>query len=466
MGLGEDVRAGADRIRDAREAVIISHIDADGIASESILRQAVSRTGIPVTSVFLRQLEPLMMHLIPRNGALKIFTDLGAGQQNLLDENGFSEEEVLIIDHHVSQPGKKEYLQVNCLPYGYNKMSAAGVSYLVGKDLDAANTDLAKVAVIGNVGDMMARESCGLTGPAREIAEDGMRHGSVEIRKKDINCYGTATRPLHLCLAYSDDPVIPGITNNPEAAKQFLIKLGIPARPYPGGDWRVWEDLSPEEKRTIISAIAQQLMAAGEPVDRLLAETYGFPDEPRKTPLRNAQEYATLLNACGRWAKPKVGSAICCGDRGVMYREAEHMLNNHRAILRELLQFILDSGVKEIENLQWVHVGNRYPDTIVGIGAGMALSKLNMEKPILIMCELPEDPSLTKVSMRTTDRIVRKGIDLQQAMLDAAVLCGGAGGGHRIAAGAFVPKAKEQEFIIHVNRRLGEQYAQARAGNR
>jgi len=293
-----------------------------------------------------------------------------------------------------------------------------------------------------------------------------MRHGSVEIRKKDINCYGTATRPLHLCLAYSDDPVIPGITNNPEAAKQFLIKHGIPARPYPGGDWRVWEDLSPEEKRTIISAIAQQLMAAGEPVDRLLAETYGFPDEPRKTPLRNAQEYATLLNACGRWAKPKVGSAICCGDRGVMYREAEHMLNNHRAILRELLQFILDSGVKEIENLQWVHVGNRYPDTIVGIGAGMALSKLNMEKPILIMCELPEDPTLTKVSMRTTDRIVRKGIDLQQAMLDAAVICGGAGGGHRIAAGAFVPKAKEQEFIIHVNRRLGEQYAQARAGNR
>lgn len=465
MGLCDDVRAGAEVIRNAREAVIISHIDADGIASESVLRQAISRAGIPVTSVFLRQLEPLMMHLIPRNGALKIFTDLGAGQQTLLDENGFTEKEVLIIDHHVSQPGKKEYLQVNCLPYGFNKMSAAGVSYLVAKELDSANTDLAKIGVIGNVGDMMARESCGLVGPAREIAEDGMRHGSVEIRKKDLNCYGTATRPLHLCLAYSDDPVIPGITNNPEAAKQFLIKLGIPARPHPGGDWRVWEDLTPDEKRTIISAIAQQLMAAGEPLDRLFAETYGFPDEPRKTPLRNAQEYATLLNACGRWAKPKVGSAICCGDRGVMYREAEHMLNNHRAILRELLQFILDSGVKEIENLQWVHVGNRYPDTIVGIGAGMALSKLNMEKPILIMCELPEDPSLTKVSMRTTDRIVRKGIDLQQAMLDAAVLCGGAGGGHRIAAGAFVPKAKEQEFIVHVNRRLGEQYAETRAGN-
>ena len=27
----------------------------------------------------------------------------------------------------------------------------------------------------------------------------------------------------------------------------------------------------------------------------------------------------------------------------------------------------------------------------------MALSKLNRQKPILIMCELPEDPTLTKV---------------------------------------------------------------------
>ena len=70
------------------------------------------------------------------------------------------------------------------------------------------------------------------------------------------------------------------------------------------------------------------------------------------------------------------------------------MLTNHRTVIRELLQFILDSGVTELSHLQYIHVGNRYPDTIVGIGAGMALSKLNREKPILIMVEQPEDPSL------------------------------------------------------------------------
>ena len=467
MGFCDDVKAAAEQIAAAEEVTIISHIDADGISCEAILSQAVSRLEIPVKSVFIRQMEPLTMPQIPTDSSFKIFSDLGAGQQNLMLDRGFTEKEVLIIDHHVSQPVDGiSYTQVNCLPYGFTRMSAAGVSYLVGKELDAANTDLAMLGVIGNVGDMMAREKCGLVGPARDIiVEDGARHGSIEVRRKDLNCYGTATRPLHLSLAYNDDPFIKGISNNPEGARQFLKKLGI-RQQAPDGRWYVWEEITTEEKRTIISALAEQLIANGEKVDRLLAETYGFPLETPRTPLRNAQEYATVLNACGRWSKPQVGSAILRGDRGTAYRDAEHMLNNHRSIIRNLLQFIVDTGVKEMENLQWLHVGGRYPDTIVGIGAGMALSKLNSNKPILIMCEVPEDRNLTKVSMRTNERVVERGIDLQQALNSASAEFGGGGGGHKIAAGAYIPKTAEQEFVDRVNRILGEQFAAAGPGHR
>ena len=466
MGFCDDVKAAAEQIAAAPEVTIISHIDADGIACEAILSQAISRLEIPVRSVFVRQLEPLTMPQVPADASLKIFSDLGAGQQNLMLDRGFSENEVLIIDHHVSQPVERAYTQVNCLPFGYTRMSAAGVSYFVGKELDSANTDLASLAVIGNVGDMMAREKCGLVGPARDIiVEDGVRHGSVEVRKKDLNCYGTATRSLYLSLAYNDDPFIKGISNNPEGARQFLKRLGI-RQQAPDGRWYVWEEIPVEDKRTIISALAEQLIANGEKVNRLLAETYGFPFETPRTPLRNAQEFATLLNACGRWSKPQVGGAILRGDRGSAYREAEHMLSNHRSILRDLLQFIIDTGVKELENLQWLHVGGRYPDTIVGIGAGMALSKLNSSKPILIMCEVPEDRNLTKISMRTNERVVERGIDLQQALANASAEYGGGGGGHKIAAGAYIPKTKEQEFVQRVNRILGEQFAAAGTGHR
>ncbi|MGP8254943.1 MAG: DHHA1 domain-containing protein [Methanoregula sp.] len=466
MGFPDDVKAAAGQITDAREITIISHIDADGISSEAILSQAIARYGICVRSVFVRQLEPLTMPQVPSDASFKIFTDLGAGQQNLLKERGLAEKDVLIVDHHVSQPCEVPYLQVNCLPYGYTKMSAAGVAYLIAKQMDEANIDLAKLAVIGNVGDMMARETCGLVGPARDvIVEDGVRHRSVNVCKKDLNCYGTATRPVHLSLAYNDDPFIRGISNNPEGARQFLKKLGI-VQQTPDGRWYVWEELSDEDRRTITSALAEQLIANGESVDRLFAESYRFPDEIPRTPLRNAQEYATLLNACGRWTRPVVGSAILKGDRGTAYREAEHMLNNHRAIIRNLLQYIIETGVTELENVQYLHVGGRFPDTIVGIGAGMALSKLNSKKPILIMCEVPEDKNLTKVSMRTTERVIEKGIDLQKAISDASAEYGGGGGGHKIAAGAFIPKSAEQEFVNRVNRILGEQFAAQGAGDR
>ncbi|MEI6293626.1 MAG: DHH family phosphoesterase, partial [Methanomicrobiales archaeon] len=456
MGLDQEVARAADVIHDHQEVTIISHIDADGISSEAILSTALTREGIAVKSVFVRQLEPLTMHQVPEDRTFKIFTDLGAGQQNLLEQRGMDSETVLIIDHHVSQPCSTEYLQVNCIPHGFLKLSAAGLTYMVARRLDPDNRDLAKIAVIGNVGDMMAREHCSLTGPAREIVEDGVSHGSIEVRPHDLNCYGTSTRPLHVCLAYNDDPFITGISNNVNGARRFLKKIDLQG--YDGRKDLIWEGLSFDDRKKVMSALVEQLMANGEPFDRLFCETYLFPGEPGGEPLRNAQEFATVLNACGRWARPDIGGAICRGDRSGAYRDAKKMLSNHRAVIRELLQYILDKGVVEISHLQHIHVGNRYPDTIVGIGAGMALSKLNWKKPILIMCELPEDPTLIKASMRTTERVVSLGVDLQDVVNRVSAEMGGSGGGHKIAAGAYIPKGSEERFVIRVNELLGEQH--------
>ena len=460
MGLKRDLRRAADTICEADRVTIVSHIDADGISTESILAQALSREGIPVSSVFVRQLEPMAMRHIPKDDSLKLFTDLGAGQQNLLEEHGLSADEVLILDHHVSQPCGTAYPQVNCLDYGVTRMSAAGVAYLVAKTIDPTSTDLAKLAVVGNVGDMMARENCGLVGPAREIVQDGVEYGNIIVRERDLNCYGISTRPVHVCLGYCDDPYIDGISNSTNAALQFLERLGVELK-NPQGGWLVWEELTFDDRRKIVSALAQQLIAHGREIDRLLGETYIFPDETERTPLRNASEYATLLNACGRWAKPKVGGSICRGERGDAYREAEYMLAHHRSVIRDLLQYILDAGVTELSHLQYIHTGDRFPDTIVGIGAGMALSKLDWRKPIMVLAAMVDEPEVTKVSMRTNQWALARGVDLQEALVEASAGVGGAGGGHRIAAGAFIPRDTEEEFVDSVNRILKRQSAPA-----
>ncbi|MGB4756585.1 MAG: phosphoesterase, partial [Candidatus Methanoculleus thermohydrogenotrophicum] len=205
MALKRDLQRAADIICEAESVTIISHIDADGISTESILAQVLAREGRRVSSVFVRQLEPMAMRHVPKDDSLKLFTDLGAGQQSLLEEHGLSADEVLILDHHVSQPCGTAYPQVNCLDHGITHMSAAGVAYLVAKTIDPTSIDLAKIAVVGNVGDMMARENCGLVGPAREIVQDGVEYGNIIVRERDLNCYGISTRPVHVCLGYSDD---------------------------------------------------------------------------------------------------------------------------------------------------------------------------------------------------------------------------------------------------------------------
>ncbi len=46
MGFSDDVKAVAEEIVAAPEITIISHIDADGIASEAILSQAIGGSGL------------------------------------------------------------------------------------------------------------------------------------------------------------------------------------------------------------------------------------------------------------------------------------------------------------------------------------------------------------------------------------------------------------------------------------
>ena len=451
MGVVEDVSRAADRLSEADAVSLISHIDADGITSYSIISQALTREGIPVKPVFVRQLEPMTVPHIPKDDSLKVFTDLGSGQQGLLEEAGISPEQVVILDHHVSQPAPNgtEYFEVNSQLYGeeYHKCSAAGITYLVARRINPENTDLSKLSVVGNVGDMMARETGRLTGIAHWIAEDAEAHGHLKM-VQGLNCYGLSTRALHLSLSNCDDPVIPGISGKPAKAIELLCRTGIYDSP---SDSRTFEELSESEARKLASTVAEQMIANGETVERLFAEQYFFFDEAERTPLRNASEYATMLNACGRWAKPAIGAAVCAGDRGTHYREAEHMLRHHRSMIRELCEYILETGVDIKGPIQTINIEDKYPDTIVGIGAGMALSKLNTNKPILVLCEVADEPDFLKASMRTYEKVLRRGVDLQDALCTAAAEFGGSGGGHNIAAGAYIPKGCEDDFIRRVS---------------
>jgi len=63
----------------------------------------------------------------------------------------------------------------------------------------------------------------------------------------------------------------------------------------------------------------------------------------------------------------------------------------------------------------------------------------------------------TKVSARGTRGLIARGVDLADALREAAESLDGSGGGHNIASGATIPKGKEEKFLTLVDEIVGRQ---------
>ena len=143
------------------------------------------------------------------------------------------------------------------------------------------------------------------------------------------------------------------------------------------------------------------------------------------------------------------------GDRGKSFDEACILLNEHRKNLVEGLNFVKEKGITELQNLQYFDSGNKIRETIVGIVAGMSASFANNRNlPIIAFAD---SDSGVKVSSRGNQDLIRRGLNLGAAISEAAKVVGGTGGGHDIAAGAFIPKESKSEFLKILDLKIGSQ---------
>ncbi len=461
------------KIRDAESIVIVTHIDADGITAGSIASRALERLGKDFRIEFVKQLDSRKIEALKdENPPLVWFTDLGSGMVH--EMYGLN---AVITDHHVpssthvlvprharknlatffEEMSRTDVLQLNPHLFGRDgavDISGAGTTYLVARELDRRNVDLSALAIVGAVGDLQDSEYLRLIGTNRIILKEATENGYVE-HFLDARFFGRETRPVYKMLQYSTDPILPTLTGDEKACMNFLRELGIPLKRE---RWRRWIDLTVEEKRLILSELVKLILRMGyghELAERLIGEVYILTNEERGTPLRDAKEFATLLNACGRYNKSIIGYNVCLGDRDSAYREALKMLNRHRRNLVEGLNFVKEIGLIKREYLQYFHAGDRINENIVGIVASMLLSEETREELPIIAFANSEDGNI-KVSVRSPRSLVNRGLDFSVIMKEASAKVGGYGGGHNIAAGASIPRGKEEEFIEIVERMIKE----------
>ena len=436
------------------EILIVSHVDADGLASAGIMCSALDRIEIGYEVKIVKNLDPRVFQDVSSAEAV-IFTDLGSGSLDLMDDLGPL---CVIADHHQPAGISDTTLHLNPHLFGFNgatDLSGSGATYLIARAL-GENADLSDLAVVGAVGDLQHVREGRLRGVNRLILDEAEKHAVVAV-EKDFQAFGRQTRPIHKLLEYASNPYIPGLTGNSEQILGFLASLNLELQEE--GKWKKWIDLSSVERRTIISALIERCLTQGmspEIIQHLVGEVYTLLKEKRGTALRDASEYSTLLNATARYGFEKIGVAVCMGDREGSYRKANELLLMHRENLVRGLNYVKQTGVTTLSNLQYFNAGDNILETIVGIVAGMCknLEGVNRHLPIVGLANADEG---VKVSARGTQTLVRRRLNLARAMSEAANSVGGVGGGHDIAAGATIPEGTETEFLKHLNQLVGLQ---------
>ena len=348
---------------------------------------------------------------------------------------------------------------------GATDLSGAGATYLVAVAMSMDNLDLAPLAVVGAVGDLQDQKARRLVGLNRLVLATAEDLGVVSAAD-DISFFGRETRPIHKMLEYSSDPFLPGITNNEEAAIAFLHERGLELKD--GEAWRTWNMLSQLEKDDIIDGLRDHIQRSSRrpgAAGRLTGEAYALTKEAPGTPMRDAKEFATLLNACGRHGQAVIGLRICKGDRGEAYEMGKVLLKDHRSALSEGLNLAKEVGVTRLVNIQYFDSGDGIEETIVGTVAGMLLNSNGSDRsaPMVAFAESTECPDTPqmKASARATQDLVSRGVDLSAAMRAAAESVGGVGGGHNIAAGATIPADRKEGFLRVLDETVGRQMLSA-----
>lgn len=445
--LKKSLRDAVEKFHDMKKIRIVSHYDADGISSASIIMAACLRSGKKVHLSIVKQLRPDFVEKINEEGPENIiFTDLGSGHMSLI--NDINCKNIIVLDHHQLEGELESGVHVN--PHlsglGEDSISGAGITYLFVRELPEKNRDLSPLAVVGAIGDIQ-EEDWKMKGLNKGILEEAVREGLLE-RRKGLRLFGRLSRPVHKSLQYTTRPYIPGISDNESGAIQFLSEIDIDPKDS-NGEWKRLKDLSEEEEKKLASAIIKQRINDSiEGAEEIFGNVYTLNSFEGR--FRDAREFSTALNACGRMSQATVGVLACLGDEKAR-EDLSQIVEGYKKTLGKLLRKVRkdESMIEEKENVVFLDGIGRIPENFIGTVCSILHSKIAEGKILIGFAESENDK--VKISVRVSEGIEINIGDVISEIVDEL---GGEGGGHEKAGGAYVEKDKKDEFVEEIEARL------------
>jgi single-stranded-DNA-specific exonuclease len=427
----------ADEIGKQSDFRVISHYDADGISAAGVVCNTLLRGGNRFQTSLLKSLEASMIKDLGTQGCgVMILCDMGSSCLRELEEVG---PKVIVLDHHKPLGDSERVIHINPHLVGIDGMtgaSASAMAMLLAITVDQANWDLLPVAFAGIVGDR--QHIRGVSGVNAYLLQEGQSRKLVDIRPGSLLPEGRVKEGL----VKSVDPYIIGLSGDEGGVKALLAEAGV-------GEDAMLADLSDTQRRRLSSLVALQLAkhgCAAPGMEELITDRYYFPSWKMY-----ADDLAQLLNACGRTDQEGEGLALVLGDRRAR-ETAQKLREEYQRAILEGMSLVLQKGVQKKDHIQYFY--NDRP-SLSGVLSGLIMQFIgDCDKPTIALAEAQDK---MRVSSRGNFRMLEKGVDLAEALRQAAQAVGGVGGGHAVASGATLPEGKETEFLSKLDEIVGAQ---------
>jgi RecJ-like exonuclease len=413
-----------EKIKD-QEVFIVSHFDTDGITSAAIMIKTLRNIDRKFSLKILKSLEEEFIKEIPKDKII-LFLDLASGSINHLEKSSLNLENIFIIDHHqIPREIPDKINIINPELWEGEKISASGLTYLFCKKLDPSNKELAKLAVLGMIGDCLEKE-------IDKLNNGILEEGEVQ-RKRGLLIY-PSTRPLNRVLEYSSYPFIPGVTGDMEGVLNLLRESSISMKnnKYPS-----LIELSENEMSKIVTGI--MLRNPRAKVEEIIGDIFLI---KMFNKLEDAREISATINACSRLGRSDIALQFCMEIPKVK-KESEAIHIRYKQHLISGLKFVNETEKIQGKGFVIINAKDKIRDTIVGTITSI-LSNSAIYEPGTIITTMAYYDDKIKVSSRN---VGRSGRNLREILSDITERIGGEVGGHHSAAGCIIYKDKEKEFL-------------------
>ena len=406
-----------------KDIFIISHFDTDGITSATILIQTLRKLDKRFSLKIVTRLEEETILDLPRDKVI-VFLDLASGSLNYLSKMNF--ENVFIIDHHqIFQEIPEKLNIINPQLNGKEEISSSSLTYLFCKYLSEDTKELAKLAVLGMIGDCMEKSIDKLN---NLIINDG------EVKRKRGLLIYPSTRPLNRTLEYCSDPYIPGITGNPQGVTELLREVGL--SPLNGKYKSLIELNDNEMSKLVTSIVLKNPKVKNREIigDIFLIKFFNK--------LEDARELSAIINACSRLGESETAVQFCM-ELTKAKKRAELMHTKYKQFIISGVKFVSESEKIEGNGFVIINAKDKIKDTIIGtIASILSNSSIYEEGTVITTMAYYEDK--IKVSSRS---VGKSGRNLREILSSVIEKIGGDVGGHEVAAGCMLKQEKEKEFL-------------------